>query len=74
MLFGDLMTGWAGIFLTVLALAVAIIWIFLPFAVMGIKPKLDQVIAELRSSSEQQRAILAELKRLNGVSASPADR
>ncbi len=38
--------------LVLLGIIVAILWIFMPFAIFGIKAKLDEAIHELRSIRE----------------------
>lgn len=46
----------------VLALFAAVLWILLPFAVFGIKPKLDMLLAEARQTNAYLKA-LAEQQR-----------
>jgi hypothetical protein len=53
---GGAMGGGIGLLLLALAVLVAILWIFLPFAVFGTKDILRQILAT-------QRAILEELRR-----------
>jgi hypothetical protein len=40
-----------------LALFAAILWILLPFAVFGIKPKLDMLLAEARQTNAYLKAL-----------------
>ncbi len=45
---------------TLLLIVVAILWILMPFAVFGTKPKLDEAIAELKKTN-------AKLDELNAL-------
>ncbi|WP_296280294.1 hypothetical protein [Pseudoxanthomonas sp.] len=49
---GDVMTGSFGLLIMLFCAAVAILWIVLPFAVFGIKGRLDDLIAEQRRTNE----------------------
>lgn len=49
-----------GAFLSLFLLVWAILWFLLPFAVFGIKGKLDELIAESKKTNEQLRALGAE--------------
>lgn len=56
------MEGLAGVtmVLTLLALLLGALWFFLPFAVFGIKPKIDAAITEARHANAQLKALLEE--------------
>lgn len=43
-----------------LAAVLAILWIFVPFAVFGIKPLLNDLIREVRTNNQLSAEILAE--------------
>lgn len=45
-------TSGISVALIVLGIIVAILWIFMPFAIFGIKAKLDDAIRELKSIRE----------------------
>ena len=53
-----------------LGLFVLVLWILLPFAVFGTKPKLDQILAEARQTNAylktlaDQRRVLVEQQKL----------
>lgn len=50
-----------GVFLVVLAaigLVIAILWICLPFAVFGVKPLLEQLLAEARTTNDLLRRLV----------------
>lgn len=55
---GQIAGGWFGLVLIVLGLIIAVLWILLPFAVIGIKSRLDEI-------NTTNMAMLNELKRLN---------
>lgn len=42
-----------GIFLALLAIVLAVLWIALPFAVFGIKTRLDAILVELKRLNDQ---------------------
>jgi hypothetical protein len=44
--------------LILIALLAAILWILLPFAVFGIKPKLDMLLAEARQTNAHLKALV----------------
>ena len=48
----EIFAGTAGVFLIILGVILAILWICLPFAIFGIKDKLDQIIQELKKINE----------------------
>jgi hypothetical protein len=61
------------------ALFAAVLWILLPFAVFGTKPKLDLIIAEARQTNallkalgDQQRVLIDQQKLLLSRSSSAA--
>ena len=45
-------TGITGLILIILGVFIAILWILLPFAVFGIKERLDAVVKELKQINE----------------------
>lgn len=55
-LFGDTF----GVFLFLFLIVWAILWLLLPFAVFGIKKRLDELIVESKKTNEQLRALRAE--------------
>ncbi len=63
----------SGVMLVLIGLGIwlAICWLVLPFAVIGLKPLVRDACELLRLNLETQRAILAELKRQDGDVASP---
>ena len=44
---GEIFGGFAGIVLFIFAVALGIVWIILPFAVLGIRNRLDRVLVQL---------------------------
>lgn len=53
----------------IILLVLAVLWFFLPFAVFGIQPKMEKVLAEAKRTNEQLEAIRASLKMLSEVAA-----
>jgi len=51
------MSGIQGIGFAVFLIAFALVWLFLPLAVFGIKGKLDEVIAQLRYANKRLERI-----------------
>lgn len=49
------MTGFFGLALIVLGVLVAILWIFLPFAIFGTKDILREILAELKQINEKAK-------------------
>lgn len=45
------------------AIVLAILWICLPFAVFGTKPKIDELIAEMKANNALLQEISAQLAR-----------
>jgi hypothetical protein len=53
--------GIIGIVLAILLVFAAILWIFLPFAVFGVKRRLDLIIVHQRKTNELLQALNAKL-------------
>jgi hypothetical protein len=68
----DLAGGFAVFYLIFLIVGffALVLWIFLPFAVFGTKPKLDQILAEARQTNAYLK-MLAEQRRPAVPSALP---
>ena len=47
-----------------LAFLLAIVWLFVPFAVFGIKPRLDRLITAVNQLAESQRTVSEDLRRM----------
>jgi hypothetical protein len=60
-------TGLVGLLLLVLAVILGILWICLPFAVFGIRKKLDAMAVTELAISEAVRGLAHELKRANYI-------
>jgi hypothetical protein len=65
------MSEFAGVMVIfwIVALVAAVLWILLPFAVFGIKPRLDQILFEARETNallkalgDQQRVLIDQQK------------
>jgi len=52
--FGQLFGGVLGICIMVLFVVWGVLWLFLPFAVFGIKPLLRQILSELRRGTDRR--------------------
>lgn len=63
--------GGAYILFVVFLVVLAIVWILLPFAIFGIKPKLDALVHQMRQSNERLNEI-AELLHARNVTELPA--
>jgi membrane protein insertase Oxa1/YidC/SpoIIIJ len=50
---GEAFAGTLGLALIVLAILVAILWVFLPFAVFGTKDILREILAQLKQINEK---------------------
>ena len=48
----ELFAGFVGLAIACLAIVVGVLWIFVPFAVFGIKPLLQQLIAQQRRTNQ----------------------
>jgi hypothetical protein len=53
--------GILGIVLAILLILAAILWMFLPFAVFGVKRRLDLIIAHQRKTNELLEALNTKL-------------
>ncbi len=62
--------GFLGVLLILFAAVLAVLWFLLPFAVFGIKDRLETLIAEARRSNEELPRIRGELASLRGDRAS----
>ena len=47
-----------------LVIVLGIIWIFVPFAIFGIKPRLDRLIAAVNELAQSQKAVSEDLRRV----------
>ena len=47
-----------------LAVVLGIIWLFVPFAIFGIKPRLDRLIAVVDQLAQSQKAVSEDLRRV----------
>ncbi len=47
-----------------LVIVLGIIWIFVPFAIFGIKPRLDRLIAAVTELAQSQKAVSEDLRRV----------
>ena len=58
------MDGFTGVYLLLLLLGlfVLILWIFLPFAVFGVKDKLNQLIAQGKANNETLQELVQEFR------------
>ena len=56
--------GMAMVFVWLLGLLVAILWVFIPFAVFGIKPLLREILAELKTANARTAPATARPKTL----------
>jgi len=56
----NLLVG-SGLFYYLLLIILAIVWIFLPFAIFGTKDKLNQIIKESNRTNELLEEILNEI-------------
>ena len=59
----------AGIFLFVLA----VLWFFLPFAVFGIQPKIDSVLAEIKRTNELLEGLQASFQTIADSATQPSE-
>ena len=70
---GEMVGGLSAVF-TLFCIALAILWILVPFAIFGIKPRLDRMIANQAKMIEQQemtnRWLAASYKEQMGITAS----
>lgn len=69
---GMLASG-AGLFVLVLLFVLGIVWFFLPFAIIGIKDRLDLIIAELQKCNKALDQIVESQNRDRDVN-SPVKR
>lgn len=70
--FGDMGVGIVGLILFIVGAVALILWFFLPFAVFGIKDKLDQMIAIGQRGNAHLRDIDARLATLEAKVAPPS--
>jgi hypothetical protein len=47
-----------------LVIVLGVIWIFVPFAIFGIKPRLDRLIAAVNELAQSQKAVSEDLRRI----------
>ena len=47
-----------------LAVVLGIIWLFVPFAIFGIKPRLDRLIVAVNELAQFQKAVSEDLRRV----------
>lgn len=47
-----------------LIIVLGIIWIFVPFAIFGIKPRLDRLIIAFNELAQSQKAVSEDLRRI----------
>ena len=57
--------GWVGLAIALFALLVMILWVLLPFAVFGIKKRLDEIIVLSRNTNKQLSKLNDQLIKLN---------
>lgn len=47
-----------------LVIVLGILWLFVPFSIFGIKPRLDRLIAAVYELAQSQKAVSEELRRI----------
>lgn len=56
--------GLLGVIGIVFLIILAVLWFFLPFAVFGIQPKIEKVLAEMKRTNDLLFEIRSDIKRL----------
>ena len=60
-----------GVLLTLFLLVLAVLWTCLPFALFGIKPRLDKIAAAQHENAELLRQVIGELQAARGYQRPP---
>lgn len=56
----ELLSSWVGIVIILFLFALSVLWFFLPFAIFGIKDKLNALILESKKTNEHLSALRSQ--------------